>query len=214
MLGVGDPVSTGLVASLARPGGNVTGLSQLSPELGAKRLALLKEVIPDVSRVAALSNPTNPSNAPQITDARAAAAALGVQLQVLEVRTAPDLERAFQAAARGRAGALLTLDDLLIFTHRRQILALAAKSRLPGMYGWSLFPQEGGLMSYGVDFRDMYRQAAVLVDKILRGARPADLPVEQPTKFELVINLKTARTLGLTIPPAVLHRADQVIEER
>jgi putative ABC transport system substrate-binding protein len=132
----------------------------------------------------------------------------------LEVRTAPDLERAFQAAARGRAGALLTLDDLLIFTHRRQILALAAKSRLPGMYGWSLFPQEGGLMSYGVDFRDMYRQAAVLVDKILRGARPADLPVEQPTKFELVINLKTARTLGLTIPPAVLHRADQVIEER
>jgi putative ABC transport system substrate-binding protein len=214
MFGVGDPVSTGLVASLARPGGNVTGLSQLSPELGAKRLALLKEVIPDVSRVAVLSNPTNPSNAPQITAARVAANALGVQLQLLEARTPPDLEIAFQAAARARAGALITLDDLLIFTRRMQILALAARRRLPGMYGWSQFPQEGGFMSYGVDFRDMYRRAAVLVDKILRGARPADLPVEQPTKFELVINLKTARTLGLTIPPAVLHRADQVIEER
>ena len=165
-----------------------------------------------MSRVAVLSNPTNPSNAPQIRDAKAAAKALGVQLQLLEVRSPQDLESAFQAAARGRAGALVTLDDLFIFTHRMRIVALAARSRLPGMYGWPAFPEAGGLMSYGADFRDMYRQAAVFVDKILRGARPADLPVEQHTKFELVINLKTAKTLGLTIPPSLLQRADQVIE--
>ena len=131
---------------------------------------------------------------------------------MLEVRSPQDLESAFQAAARGRAGALVTLDDLFIFTHRMRIVALAARSRLPGMYGWPAFPEAGGLMSYGADFRDMYRQAAVFVDKILRGARPADLPVEQHTKFELVINLKTAKTLGLTIPPSLLQRADQVIE--
>jgi putative ABC transport system substrate-binding protein len=152
MVGVGDPVSTGLVASLARPGGNITGLSQISPELSAKRLALLREVIPEVSRVAVLSNPTNPSNAPQIRDAKAAAKALGVQLQLLEVRSPQDLESAFQAAARGRAGALVTLDDLFIFTHRMRIVALAARSRLPGMYGWPAFPEAGGLMSYGADF--------------------------------------------------------------
>jgi putative ABC transport system substrate-binding protein len=212
MFGVGDPVSTGLVANLARPGGNITGLSQLSPELSAKRLALLKEVIPKVSRVAVLLNPTNPSNAHQLRDTKAAAKALEVRLQLLEVHSPQHLESAFQAAAQGRAGALVTLDDLFIFTHRMRIVALAAKSRLPGMYGWPTFPEAGGLMSYGPDFRSMYRQAAIFVDKILRGARPADLPVEQPTKFELVINLKTAKALGLTIPPSLLARADQVIE--
>jgi len=212
MFGVGDPVSTGLVASLARPGGNITGLSQSSPELSAKRLALLKEVIPEVSRVAVLSNPTNPSNAPQIRDTKAAAKALGVELHLLQVRRPQDLESAFQAAAGGRAGALITLDDLFIYAHRTRIVALAATSRLPGMYGWAAFPEAGGLMSYSPDFPDMYRQAAVFVDKILKGAKPADLPVEQPTKFELVINLKTAKALGLTILPSFLQRADQVIE--
>jgi putative ABC transport system substrate-binding protein len=180
MFGVGDPVSTGLVASLARPGGHITGLSQLSPELSAKRLALLKEVSPEVSRVAVLSNPTNPSNEPQIKDTKAAAKALRLELQLLEVRSPQDLESAFQAAVRGRADALMTLDDLFIFTHRKRIVALAAKSRLPGMYGWSAFAEAGGLMSYGADFRDMYRQAAVFVDKILSGAKPANLLSSSP----------------------------------
>jgi putative tryptophan/tyrosine transport system substrate-binding protein len=147
MFGVGDPVSTGLVASLARPGGNITGLSQISPELSAKRLALLKEVIPEVSRVAVLSNPTNPSNAPQIRVTKAAAKALGVELHLLQVRSPQDLESAFQAAARGRVGALTTLDDLFIYAHRTRIVALAATSRLPGMYGWAAFPEAVGLMS-------------------------------------------------------------------
>jgi putative ABC transport system substrate-binding protein len=212
MFGVGDPVATGFVASLARPGGNITGLSQLSPEPSGKRLDLLKEVVPGVSRVAILWNPTNPSNAPQLGETKVAAQALGVQLQLLKVRGPQDFESAIQAATRGRAGALITLDDLLIFTHRIQIVALAAKSRLPAIYGWSTFAEAGGLMSYGPDFRDMYRQAAVFVDKILKGAKPADLPIEQPTKYELVINLKTAKALGLTIPPSVLARADEVIE--
>jgi len=212
MFGVGDPVATGLVANLRRPGGNITGLSQLSPELSAKRLELLKEVLPEVSRIAVLSNPANPTNAFQIKNTRAAAKTLGVSLQLLEIRKAIDLDGAFQSAARSRAGALLTLDDLLIFTGRARIVALAAKGRLPGMYGWPQFPQAGALMSYGADFRNMYRRAAAFVDKILRGARPADLPVEQPTKFELVINLKTAKALGLTIPQTLLLRADQIIE--
>jgi putative ABC transport system substrate-binding protein len=212
MVGVGDPVATGFVASLARPGGNITGLSQLSPELSGKRLGFLKEAVPGVSRVAILWNPTNPSNAPQLRETKVVAQALGVQLQLLEVRGRQDFESGFQAATRGHAGALITLDDLLIFTHRIQIVALAAKSRLPAMYGWSAFAEAGGLMSYGPDFRDMYRQAAVFVDKILKGAKPGDLPVERPTKFELVINLKTAKALGLTIPQSLLQRADQVIE--
>jgi len=212
MYGVGDPVATRLVASLTRPGGNITGLSQLSPELSAKRLALLKEAVPAASRIAVLSNPTNPSNAPQIKDISGAARTLGVSLQVLEIRSAEDLDRAFQAAARERTNALVTLDDLLIFTERDRIVALAASRRLPAMYGWSHFPPAGALMSYGADFRSMYKQAATFVDKILKGAKPADLPVEQPMTFELVINLKTAKALGLTIPPSLLARADQVIE--
>jgi putative ABC transport system substrate-binding protein len=212
MFSVGDPVSAGFVASLARPGGNITGLSQVSPQLSAKRLELLREAVPEVSRVAVLWNPTNPTNAPQLGATKVAAQALGVQLQLLEVRGPQDLESAFEAATRRRAGALITLDDLFIFTQRMRIIALAAKHRLPAIYGWLVFPEAGGLMSYGPDFQDMARQTAVFVDKILKGASPADLPVEQPTKFELVINLKTAKALGLTIPPLLLQRADQVIE--
>jgi putative ABC transport system substrate-binding protein len=212
MFGVGDPVSTGLVATLTRPGGNITGLSELAPELSAKRLALLREVIPHVSRVAVLSNPSNPSNAYQIDHTETAAKALGVRLQVLEVQRSEDLDKAFQSAARGRAGGLVTLGDLFIFTQRLRIVALAAQSKLPGMYGWPVFPQAGGLMSYSPDFRDMTRHATIFVDKILRGARPADLPIQQRTKFELVINLTTAKALGLTIPPSLLARADQLIQ--
>jgi len=212
MVGVGDPVAIGFAASLSRPGGNVTGLSQLSPELSAKRLDLLKEVVPGVSRVAILWNPTNPSNASQLRATKLVAQALGMQLQLLEVRGSQDFESGFQAATRGRAGAVITLDDLLIYTRRTQIVALAAKNRLPAIYGWSRFAEAGGLMSYGPDFRDMYRQAAIFVDKILKGAKPGDLPIEQPAKLELVINLKTAKALGLTIPQSLLQRADQVIE--
>ena len=212
MVGVGDPVAIGFAASLSRPGGNITGLSQLSPELSAKRLDLLKEVVPGVSRVAILWNPTNPSNASQLRATKLVAQALGMQLQLLEVRGPQDFESGFQAATRRHAGALITLDDLLIYTRRTQIVTLAAKRRLPAIYGWSTFAEVGGLMSYGPDFRDMYRQAAIFVDKILKGAKPGDLPIEQPAKLELVINLKTANALGLTIPPALLQRADQVIE--
>jgi ABC-type uncharacterized transport system substrate-binding protein len=212
MCGVGDPVATGLVASLGRPGGNVTGLSGLSPELAGKRLELLREALPRASKVAVLWNPANPSNAPQIRDLQDAARALRIQLQLLKVSVPQDLEGAFQAATRERAGALIVLDDLFIFTQRSQIIALAAKSRLPGIYGWGIFADAGGLMSYSPDFRDMGRGAAVFVDKILKGAKPADLPVEQPTKFELVINRRAAKVLGLTIPSSLLLRADRVIE--
>jgi putative ABC transport system substrate-binding protein len=212
MFGVGDPVATGIVASLSHPGGNITGLSQLSPELSVKRLELLRDVRPGVTRVAVLTNPTNPSNAPQLRDIKAAAHALGIQLQLLEVRAPQDLQRAFQAAMRERAGALIALDDLFIFTQRIQIVGLAEKSRLPAIYGWPEFAESGGLMSYGVEFQDMARRTAILVDRILRGAKPADLPVEQPTKFKLVINLKTAKVLGLTIPSSLRLRADTLIE--
>jgi putative ABC transport system substrate-binding protein len=211
MVAVVDPVASGLVASLARPGGNITGLSLLSAELSGKRLELLKEVVPGVSRVAVLWNPTNPSNALQIGATKVAAQALGVQLQPLEVRGPQDLERAFQAATRGRAGALIALDDPVLVTHRTRIVTRAAKIRLPAMYGLTGYAKVGGLMTYGPNIPDLFRQAAVFVGKILKGAKPADLPVEQPTKFELVINLKTARALGLAIPESILLRADEVI---
>jgi putative ABC transport system substrate-binding protein len=212
MVGVGDPVATGLVAALGRPGGNVTGLSQLAPELSTKRLELLKEALPRVSRVAVLWNPTNPTNASQLRDLQAAARTLRIQLQLLEVGASQDLEGAFQAATRGRSGALIALDDLFIFTQRSQIIALAAKSRLPAIYGWAIFADAGGLMSYGPDFQDMGRRAGVFVDKILKGSKPGDLPVEQPTKFELVITRRTAKVLDLTFPPSLLLRAGRVIE--
>ena len=208
----GDPVESGLVASLARPGGNVTGFSVIAPELAGKRLQLLKEVVPGASRVAVLSNPTTPFAALVVKETQAAARALGVQLQSLEVRTPDDIDRAFEATIRGRASGVIVPEDPLILSHRARIAALAAKSRLPAIYGFRESVDAGGLMSYAANFSDLYRRSATLVDKILKGAKPADLPVEQPTRFELVINLKTAKALGLTIPQSVLIRADQVIE--
>jgi len=208
-----DPVPTGLVSSLARPGGNITGLSLLSGELSGKRLELLKEVVPNLSRVAVLWDPVNPATLLQLRETEAAAQVLGVQLQPLEVRGPnPDFERAFQDTAGGQAGALITLDDLLILIHRRKIVDFAAKKRLPAMYGFRELPDAGGLMSYTANRSHLFRRAATYVDKLLKGAKPADLPVEQPTRFEFVINMKTAKALGLTIPPSILIRADQVIQ--
>ena len=209
---VADPLVTGLVPSLARPAGNITGTSLQFPESVAKRLQLLNEIVPKVSRVAVLWNSASPITPPQFTQVEAAAQALRMRLEPLEVRTPDDFERAFQAAARSRAGALLVLNDFFIDQHLSRIAVLAAKSRLPSMYGARAFAEAGGLMSYGPDFLDISRRAAIYVDKILKGAKPADLPVAQPTKFDLVINLKTAKAIGLTIPPSLLQRADQVIE--
>ena len=208
----GDPIGSGLVASLARPGGNVTGLSARSPELGGKRLQLLKEVVPGVSRVAVLWNAANPYAALVVRETEAAARTLGVQVQSLEVRGPDDFENALPAAIRGRAGALIVVGDPLLFSYRMRIADFAARNRLPAAYNLREFAEAGGLMAYGENLADLYRRAATYVDKILKGAKPADLPVEQPTKFELVINLKTAKALRLTIPQSVLIRADEVIQ--
>jgi putative ABC transport system substrate-binding protein len=212
MVAVGDPLANGLVASLARPGGNLTGLSLLTPELQGKRLQLLKGVLPKLSRVAVLRNPGNAIHAVLWQEAEVAARELGVQLQALELRGPEDFDRAFRAATQGRAGALLAFDDFLTVSYRARIVALAARSRLPAMYGYREFPDDGGLMSYGANHSDLYRRTATFVDKILKGAKPADLPIEQPTKFELIVNMKTAKALGLTIPPSVLARADELIQ--
>ena len=212
MTGAGDPVGSGLVASLAQPGGNVTGLSLLAPELGGKRLQLLKELLPGLSRVAVVWNAANPYASLVMRETEAAATTLGVQLQSLVVRGPEDFEGVLAAATRGRAGALIAVEDPLTITKRTQIVDFAAKSRLPAIYGVKEFVDVGGLMSYGAHLADLYRRAATYVDKILKGAKPADLPVQQPTRFEFVINLKTAKALGLTIPQSVLIRADQVIE--
>ena len=213
MVGVGDPVGIGIVASLARPGGNVTGVSHLvGLEILGKRLELLKEAVPNAARVAVLWNPTNPLEVVAFRQGQVPARALGVTLQSIEVRELKDFENAFAAVTRERAGALLVFEGPLANTYRRQIVDLAAKHRLPAMYGFREFVDEGGLMSYGTHLPDLYRRTAVYVDKILKGARPADLPVEQPTRFELVVNLKTAKALGLTIPQSVLIRADHVIQ--
>jgi putative ABC transport system substrate-binding protein len=209
---VSDPVESGGVASLARPRGTVTGLSLMHPELSTKRLELLKELIPKVSRVAVLSNPSNPITPPLLRETEAAARGLGVQLQVVEVRDSTGLDSAFSAMTRERAGALVVIPDFVFMDQRRRIVDLAAKSRLPAIYAWREPVDAGGLMAYGASIPDILRRAALYVDKILRGAKPGDLAVEQPTKFELVINLKTAKALGLTIPPSVLGRADQIIE--
>jgi putative ABC transport system substrate-binding protein len=206
-----DPVTVGLVASLARPGGNFTGLSLLTPETSGKRLQLLADSLRRVSRAAVLLNPGNLGNVPTMEQTQVAARRLGIQLQLLEVRNPDELEAAFEAAMRGRAGALIVFDDPVIHSYRARIVALAAKHRLPAMYGTREFADEGGLMSYGPHRPDLYRRSGTFVDKILKGAKPADLPVEQPTKFELVINLTTARALGLTIPQSLLGRADEVI---
>ena len=206
-----DPVGTGFVASLARPGGNITGLSNLRPELSGKRLELLREVVPRLTRVAVLYNPGNPVSGPELKETELAARALGVQLQYLNVLSPKDIETVFRAASKGRADAVLVLASPFLLSHRTQIADLAAKSRLPAIYYSTEFVEDGGLMSYGVSFTDLYRRAATYVDKILKGAKPADLPVEQPTKFEFIVNLKAAKQIGLTIPPNVLARADKVI---
>jgi putative ABC transport system substrate-binding protein len=203
-----DPVGNGFVASLARPGGNITGLSALSPEISGKQLELLKEIVPRLSHVAVLR--TRP-DAQVSKEMELAAGALKVQLQYLDVLGPKDIETAFGEARKGRADAVLVLASPVLESHRTQVADLAAKSRLPVIYHVSEFVEAGGLMSYGVSFIDLYRRAATYVDKILKGAKPAELPVEQPTKFELVINLKTAKQIGLTIPPNVLARADKVI---
>ncbi len=212
MTNFSDPVGLGLVTSLARPGGNVTGLSLLTVELVGKQLQLLKQAVPKVSRVAFLINPGNPGAALQLREAETAARSLGVQLQALEARRPDELAGAFAAMTRESAGAVLLPGDSLFFFYRRQIADLAIKSRLPAMFAPKEFAEAGGLMAYGANVAHMYWRAATYVDKILKGAKPADLPVEQPTKYDLVINLKTAKALGLTIPPSVLRQADKVID--
>jgi putative tryptophan/tyrosine transport system substrate-binding protein len=206
-----DPVGNGYVASLARPGGNITGLSTLAPEISGKQLELLKEIIPKLSRIAVLGTSTVPGNAEALKATELAAAALKVQLQYLEVRDRKDIAPVFQAARNGRADAVLALASRVLLTDRTQVAELAVKSRLPAMYGEMEHVEAGGLMTYGVSIPDLFRRAAMYVDKILKGTQPADLPVEQPTKFEFVINLKAAKQIGLTIPPSVLARADKVI---
>jgi putative tryptophan/tyrosine transport system substrate-binding protein len=207
-----DPVANGFVASLARPGGNITGLATLSPEISGKRLELLKETIPRLSRVAVLGTSTEPGNVQSLKETELAARALGVKLQYLDVRGPNDIESAFRAASKGRADAVLVLASAIFAAHRTQVVEHAVNSRLPAIFWLSDFVEDGGLMTYGVSFADLFRRAATYVDKILKGAKPADLPVEQPTRFELVINLKTAKQIGLTIPPNVLAQADRVIK--
>jgi putative ABC transport system substrate-binding protein len=205
-----DPVATGVVASLARPGGNVTGFAGIHSDLMGKRLELLVAAVPKLSRVAILSHVTNPGNAEYVKQAELAARTLGVQVQLLAVRDAGDFERVF-GEARG-ASAVIQLDDVVFTSHRRQVVELAARHRLATIYGFKEFVHAGGLMAYGPDYPDLYRRAASYVDRILKGASPAGLPIEQPTKFELVVNLKAARALGLVMPPSLLLRADQVLE--
>ena len=207
-----DPVGSGFVASLARPGGNITGLSNLSPEISGKQLELLTEIVPKLARVAVLGTSTIQGNAQALRETEAAAGAFGVQVQYLEVRGPTDIETAFRAASKGRADAVLVLTSPFTISQRTQVVDLAAKNRLPAIYPQSEYMEDGGLMTYGPSINDLFRRAATYVDKILKGAKPADLPVEQPTKFEFIINLKTAKQIGLTIPPNVLARADKVIK--
>jgi putative tryptophan/tyrosine transport system substrate-binding protein len=207
-----DPVGNGFVASLARPGGNITGLSTLAPEISGKQLELLKEIVPKLSRVAVLGTSTRPGNAQSLRELELAAGTFGVRLQYLDVLAVKDIETAFRAAAKERADAILLLVSFVLNSQRKQIADLAIKSRLPAMYYNPEWVEDGGLMSYGVSFSDLYRRAAMYVDKILKGTKPADLPVEQPKKFEFIVNLKAAKQIGLTIPPNVLVRADRVIK--
>ena len=206
-----DPVGNGFVASLARPGGNITGLATLAPELSGKRLELLKETIPKLSRVAVLGSSTSSGYAQMLKEIELAAKAFGVKLQYLDVLGAKDIEPVFRAATKGRAHVVLVLANPVATSQRTQIVGLAAKSRLPAIYYATEFVEDGGLMFYGASYIDLYRRAATYVDKILKGRTPADLPVEQPMKFEFVINLNAAKQIGLTIPPNVLVRADKVI---
>ena len=207
-----DPVGNGFVGSLAQPGGNITGLSTLAPELSGKQMELLQEIIPRLSRVAVLGTSTQPGNAQALREVKLVGGAFKVQVQDIDVLTINDIETAFRAASKARADAVVVLGTPVTGSYRTQIAKLAVKSRLPAIYSRSDFVEDGGLMSYGTSFIDLSRRAATYVDKILKGAKPADLPVEQPTKFELVINLKAAKQIGLTIPPNVLARADKVIK--
>jgi len=206
-----DPVRTGFVTSLAHPGGNITGLSLLGPDVSTKRLEMLKEIVLGVSRVAVFWNPDDPAAKISLRETQDAAKAEAMHLQILEIREASDFQSAFRAANKGRARALILLPAPIVATQAKQIAELALKNNLPAISPVSEFPNAGGLMSYGANLAELYRRAATYVDKILKGAKPADLPVEQPTKFELIINLKTAKQIGLTIPPNVLARADRVI---
>src|SRR5215813_14209824 len=206
-----DPVGSGFVTSLARPGGNITGLATLSQEISGKQLELLKEIVPKLSRVGVLGDAIRPGTPQALREINVAADAFGVQLQYLEVRGPKDIEIAFRAASKERADAVLVLASPILTPQRKHVIELAAKSRLPAIYARRESVEDGGLMSYGVSISDLIRRAAVYVDKILKGAKPADLPVEQPTKFEFIINLKAAKQLGVTIPPSVLARADKVI---
>ena len=212
MAAAGDPLGSGLVASLARPGGNVTGMSLMAPDLGGKRLELLKELLPRLARVAVLWNAANPYAAIVFKETQTAGPTLGIEVQSLEVRGPDDFDGAFGIARRQRPDALITVEDPLTFSHRKRIADFAIGQQLPSLHGIREFAAAGGLMSYGASLADLYRRAAGYVDKILRGAKPADLPVQQPSKFEFVVNLKTARTLGLRIPDKLVALADEVIE--
>jgi ABC-type uncharacterized transport system substrate-binding protein len=207
----GDPVEAGFVKSLGRPGGNMTGITWLAFELVGKRLELLKEAVPRVSRVAALANPAHPGEQRELAETERTARAVGATVQYQQVRTTPAFDAAFDVIVRNSADALLVFPDFVTMGHRRQIAEFALKHRLPSVFGWREYVEAGGLMAYGPNRQETAKRLAVYVDKILKGAKPADLPVEQPTKFELVINLKTAKALGLTIPQSVLLRADEVI---
>ena len=207
-----DPVGNGFIASLARPGGNITGLSTLAPELSSKQLELLKEIVPKLSRVAILGNSTNPGNALALKEIEAAAKAFGLKLQYLDILDPKAIETAFRTASKSGVEAILVLGIPLLNSERKQLVELAVKNRLPAIYYTGDLVEAGGLMTYGVNRNDLARRAATYVDKILKGAKPAELPVEQPKKFELIINLKAAKQIGLTIPPNVLARADKVIK--
>jgi putative ABC transport system substrate-binding protein len=209
---IGDPVAVGLVDSLARPGGNATGFSIIAPELGTKRLELLKEIVPDVVSVAVVLNPKNPQSRIELNEMQAAARTLGLQPHPIQITSEAALDEAFAALTKSVAQGLIVLTDPILFSERKRIVELANQRRLPGMYFFQEFVKEGGLVSYGPSDADLFRRSAAYVDRILKGTRPSDLPVEQPTKFDLVINLKTARALGLSVPPALLARADEVIE--
>jgi len=212
MTAAGDPLGSGLVASLARPGGNVTGMSLMAPELGGKRLELLKELLPRLARVAVLWNAANPYAALVFKETQTAGRALGIEVQSLEVRSPDDFNGAFETVRREHPDALITVEDPLSFNHRKLIADFAAGQLLPTLHGFKEDVAAGALMSYGANLADLSRRAAGYVDKILRGAKPADLPVQQPTKFDLVINLTTAKALGLDVPPTLLARADELIE--
>ena len=211
MAAVADPVGSGLVASLAHPGGNITGLSLMMTDLTAKRLQLLKEAIPRAARVAILWNPDTPPHRNVIQELKAVAPSLSIELTFVSVRRPEEFDAAFSAASRVRARALYVIEDPFFLVHRPTLLKLASKARLPAMYGLRQFVDAGGLISYGANASDLFRRSAGYVDRILKGAKPADLPIEQPTKFELVVNLKTARALGITMPESILLRADEVI---